>query len=259
MSISPIGFFDSGIGGVSVWREVKKLLPNENTMYYADSKNSPYGSKSTSEIQNISIKNSKWLIDRGCKLIVVACNTATTNAVNMLRKKFEKIPFVGIEPGIKPALKESKKGKIGVLATKGTLSSELFEKTSQTINLSEINIIEGHGDGIVEIIESGDYDSDKLKALLIKYLNPMIEYGIDQLVLGCTHYFLAQDLIQKIVGDKVVINNYNVAVASQVKRILRKENMFNTEKNEIYNDFYTNGNKFALLNILDKENSVIKL
>ena len=97
MSIAPIGFFDSGIGGVSVWKEVTQLLPKENTIYYADSKNSPYGSKSISEIQNISLKNSNWLIDKGCKLIVVACNTATTNAISLLRKKFQ-IPFVGIEP-----------------------------------------------------------------------------------------------------------------------------------------------------------------
>ena len=108
MSISPIGFFDSGIGGVSVWKEVTQLLPKENTIYYADSKNSPYGSKSISEIQNISIINSNWLIDKGCKLIVVACNTATTNAISLLRKKFQ-IPFVGIEPGIKPAVKKIKK------------------------------------------------------------------------------------------------------------------------------------------------------
>ena len=108
MSISPIGFFDSGIGGISVWKEVVKLLPRENTIYLADSKNSPYGSKTISEIQDISFKNTKWLIERGCKLIVVACNTATTNSINLLREKFE-IPFVGIEPGIKPAIKDSKK------------------------------------------------------------------------------------------------------------------------------------------------------
>ena len=258
MSISPIGFFDSGIGGVSVWKEVTQLLPDENTIYYADSKNSPYGSKSISEIQNISIINSNWLIDKGCKLIVVACNTATTNAISLLRKKFQ-IPFVGIEPGIKPAVKKSKKRKIGVLATKGTLSSELFEKTTKSIDKNNFDIIESHGDGIVEIIESGDFENDKLESILIEYLKPMIDYGIDQLVLGCTHYFIIQDLIKKIIGRNIIINNYNVAVASQVERILLKEKIVNSEKNEIYNDFYSNGNNFALEKLLGKKNSVIKI
>ena len=253
MSISPIGFFDSGIGGISVWKEVVKLLPGENTIYLADSKNSPYGSKTISEIQDISFKNTKWLIERGCKLIVVACNTATTNSINLLREKFE-IPFVGIEPGIKPAIKDSKNGKIGVLATRGTLSSELFEKTSQSF--FGIDIIEKDGDGIVEIIESGEFENNELESLLRKYLNPMIDYGIDQLVLGCTHYFIVKDLIKKIVGKKITITNYNVAVAAQVKRILEEEKTVNIEKNKIYNDFFTNGNKFAIELLIDNKKSV---
>ncbi len=253
MSISPIGFFDSGIGGISVWKEVIKLLPSENTIYLADSKNSPYGSKAISEIQDISLKNTKWLIERGCKLIVVACNTATTNSIKLLREKFE-IPFVGIEPGIKPAIKESKNGKIGVLATRGTLSSELFEKTSQSI--FGIDIIEKEGDGIVEIIESGEFENNELESLLKKYLNPMIDYGIDQLVLGCTHYFIVKDLIKKIVGNKITITNYNVAVATQVKRILEVEKIVNIEKNKIYNDFFTNGNKFAIKLLIGNKKSV---
>ena len=253
MSISPIGFFDSGIGGISVWKEVVKLLPRENTIYLADSKNSPYGSKTISEIQDISFKNTKWLIEKGCKLIVVACNTATTNSINLLREKFE-IPFVGIEPGIKPAIKESKNGKIGVLATRGTLSSELFEKTSQSF--FGIDIIEKEGDGIVEIIESGKFENNELESLLRKYLNPMIDYGIDQLVLGCTHYFIVKDLIKKIVGNKISITNYNVAVAAQVKRILEEEKTVNIEKNKIYNDFFTNGNKFAIELLIDNKKSV---
>ena len=253
MSISPIGFFDSGIGGISVWKEVVKLLPRENTIYLADSKNSPYGSKTISEIQDISFKNTKWLIEKGCKLIVVACNTATTNSINLLREKFE-IPFVGIEPGIKPAIKESKNGKIGVLATRGTLSSELFEKTSQSF--FGIDIIEKEGDGIVEIIESGEFENNELESLLRKYLNPMIDYGIDQLVLGCTHYFIVKDLIKKIVGNKITITNYNVAVAAQVKRILEEEKTVNIEKNKIYNDFFTNGNKFAIELLIGNKKSV---
>ena len=256
MSISPIGFFDSGIGGISVWKEVVKLLPRENTIYLSDSKNSPYGSKTISEIQDISFKNTKWLIEKGCKLIVVACNTATTNSINLLREKFE-IPFVGIEPGIKPAIKDSKNGKIGVLATRGTLSSELFEKTSQSF--FGIDIIEKDGDGIVEIIESGEFENNELESLLRKYLNPMIDYGIDQLVLGCTHYFIVKELIKKIIGNKITITNYNVAVAAQVKRILEEEKTVNIEKNKIYNDFFTNGNKFAIELLIGNKKSVNKI
>ena len=141
-----------------------------------------------------------------------------------------------------------------MLATRGTLSSELFEKTSQSI--FGIDIIEKEGDGIVEIIESGKFENNELESLLRKYLNPMIDYGIDQLVLGCTHYFIVKDLIKKIVGNKITITNYNVAVATQVKRILEEEKIVNIEKNKIYNDFFTNGNKFAIKLLIGNEKLV---
>ena len=153
--------------------------------------------------------------------------------------------------------KDSKNGKIGVLATRGTLSSELFEKTSQSF--FGIDIIEKDGDGIVEIIESGEFENNKLDSLLRKYLNPMIDYGIDQLVLGCTHYFIVKELIKKIVGNKITITNYNVAVAAQVKRILEEEKTINIEKNKIYNDFFTNGNKFAIELLIGNNKSVNKI
>ena len=125
----PIGIFDSGVGGTSIWKEVIKLLPNENTIYLADSMNAPYGEKSPEEIIALSLKNTEYLISKGCKLIIVACNTATTNAIDYLRKTYP-IPFIGIEPAIKPAALLSKTGAIGILATKGTLTSKLFEKTA---------------------------------------------------------------------------------------------------------------------------------
>ena len=130
MNNQPIGLFDSGIGGTSIWKEVIKLLPNENTIYLADSKNAPYGERTSEEIIALSIKNTEYLISKGCKLIIVACNTATTNAIDYLRKNY-KIPFIGIEPAIKPAALLSKTGAIGILATKGTLTSKLFEKTTR--------------------------------------------------------------------------------------------------------------------------------
>ena len=129
----PIGIFDSGVGGTSIWKEINALLPSENTIYLSDSKNAPYGEKSRQAIIDLSIKNTEFLLNKNCKLIVVACNTATTNAIKILREKYD-IPFIGIEPAIKPAALKTKTKTIGILATKGTLNSDLFEKTSNTIN-----------------------------------------------------------------------------------------------------------------------------
>ena len=140
---NPIGFFDSGIGGTSIWREVTALLPYESTVYLSDSRNAPYGEKNKDKIIDLSIKNTEFLLNLNCKIIVVACNTATTNAVRVLREKY-RIPFIGIEPAIKPAGLVTRTKKIGILATKGTLNSELFEKTSEKID-RDISIIERVG------------------------------------------------------------------------------------------------------------------
>ena len=161
MSKQSIGIFDSGVGGISIWREIHLLLPNEHTIYLADSKNAPYGNRSKSEITELSIKNTELLIEKGCKLIVVACNTATTNAIKTLRENYQ-IPFIGIEPAIKPAALNTQTKAVGILATKGTLSSELFHKTTDLYS-SGIKVIEQVGEGIVELIESGDLNSEALK------------------------------------------------------------------------------------------------
>ena len=129
MNNNPIGLFDSGVGGTSIWKEIHQLLPYENTIYLADSLNAPYGNKSKEEIISLSIKNTELLLEKGCKIIVVACNTATTNAITVLRGRF-RVPFIGIEPAIKPAALQSKSKSIGILATKGTLNSELFFENS---------------------------------------------------------------------------------------------------------------------------------
>ena len=186
MKNKPIGIFDSGIGGTSIWKEVVKLVPNENTIYLADSKNAPYGEKSSEEIIALSIKNTEFLISKGCKLIIVACNTATTNAIDYLRENYT-IPFIGIEPAIKPAALLSKTGAIGILATKGTLSSKLFEKTTKEYT-KNITTIEQDGEGLVPLIEEGKLNSPEINELLTTYLKPMLNFNIDHLVLGCTHY-----------------------------------------------------------------------
>ncbi len=129
MSSQPIGVFDSGVGGITIWKEITQLLPNEHTIYLADSKHAPYGQKPKKEIIELSVKNTELLLKKGCKIIVVACNTATTNAISYLRETYD-IPFIGIEPAIKPAALHTKTNAVGILATKGTLSSELFYQTS---------------------------------------------------------------------------------------------------------------------------------
>ena len=182
---NPIGVFDSGIGGTSIWSAIHELLPNEKTIYLADSKNAPYGQKSKDEIVALSKKNVDFLIENNCKLIVVACNTATTNAIRELLTDYD-IPFIGIEPAIKPAAHNSKTQVIGILATKGTLNSELFNKTAEMFQ--DTKIVEQVGYGLVQLIEDGNLNSPEMTQLLESYLQPMIEANIDYLVLGCSHY-----------------------------------------------------------------------
>ena len=247
MNNAPIGIFDSGIGGITIFKSIQKLLPKENIIYFSDNLNSPYGNKNKKEIQILSLKNSEWLLNKGCKIIVVACNTATTNCISMLRKSF-KTPFIGVEPAIKPAATNTRTGNIGVLATKGTLNSNLFEITSNDY-CSKINIIEKNGDGLVDMIENGILNGTEIEKLLLKFLSPMIKSNIDHLVLGCTHYPLINDSIEKILPNNVKILESGEAVAKQTKKIIIDKNLVGNNKNPTYN-FYCNGGDNSLKKIL---------
>ncbi len=244
----PIGLFDSGIGGTSIWKEVNKLMPRERTIYLADSKNAPYGQKSTNEIISLSIKNTEFLISKGCKLIIVACNTATTNAIDYLRNNYD-IPFIGIEPAIKPAALFSKTGAIGILATRGTLTSKLFEKTANEYT-KNITTIEQDGEGLVTLIEEGKLHSKTLNELLFKYLNPMLNFDIDHLVLGCSHYPYLIPQIRKIVGENVHIIDSGQAVAKQTKSILQKHHLLTDSIPSIPHQFFINVKKSVMERIL---------
>jgi len=254
MSLQPIGIFDSGVGGTSIWREIHLLMPNEHTIYLADSINAPYGNRSATEIIDLSIKNTELLIAKGCKIVVVACNTATTNAIKILREEYS-IPFIGIEPAIKPAALNSQTKAVGVLATKGTLTSELFNKTSELYR-SGIKVIEQVGDGLVELIESGDVNSDYLRSLLKTYLQPMIDDKIDYLVLGCTHYPYLIPVLLQLLPKHIKIIDSGEAVARQTKSILEKNNLLNPliTKNKL--EFYTNKNPQVLAKILGDDQKV---
>lgn len=256
MNTQPIGIFDSGIGGTSIWSEIHELLPYENTLYLADSANAPYGTKGKDAIIKLSIKNTEYLIQKGCKIIVVACNTATTNAIDYLRATY-KIRFIGIEPAIKPAALQSKTQTIGILATKGTLSSALFSKTS-VLFASHIKVIEQHGDGIVELIESGKLFSEEMKTLLIMYLKPMIDAEIDYLVLGCTHYPYLIPILIDLLPKHVKILDSGEAVAIQTKVVLEKNDLLNTNFINPKNVFYTNGNPEVMQSLLGNKFSVKK-
>lgn len=235
---NPIGVFDSGVGGTSIWKEIHALMPLESTIYLADSKNAPYGVKSKEEILQLSIKNTELLLQENCKLIVVACNTATTNAIDYLRKNYS-IPFIGIEPAIKSAALQTKSKKVGVLATKGTLSSSLFHCTSK-IHAAGIEVFEQEGKGLVELIETGEQYSNEAEQLLQSFLEPMLKAGIDCLVLGCTHYPYLIPTLRKILPQDIQIIDSGFAVARQTKAVLKQKGLLRAEGVDTNHSFYTN-------------------
>lgn len=257
MSLQPIGLFDSGIGGTSIFQEINALLPHEDTIYLADSLNAPYGNKNRQEIIDLSIKNTELLISKKCKLIVVACNTATTNAIKILRNTYD-LPFIGIEPAIKPAALSTQTQAIGILATKGTLTSDLFYKTTDLYR-HNIKVIEQVGDGIVELIENGQKDSDAMRVLLHTYLKPMLEANIDYLVLGCTHYPYLIPLLLEMLPPHVKIIDSGRAVARQTKAVLSQANMATTKTSIAKNQFFSNGNVEILKQILNHQYEVQSL
>lgn len=254
MSTQPIGIFDSGIGGTSIFKEIKCLLPQEHSIYLADSFNAPYGNKTQEEIIELSIKNTDLLIQKNCKLIVVACNTATTNAIKVLRATYN-LPFIGIEPAIKPAALGTQTKAIGILATKGTLSSELFHKTTDLYS-NGIKVIEQVGEGIVKLIEAGKTNSEEMKSLLNLYLKPMLQADIDYLVLGCTHYPYLIPLLLDILPKHVKIIDSGEAVARQTKLVLEQHQLLNTQSAIANNEFYTNGDIWILSDILNDKYKV---
>ncbi|WP_264552263.1 glutamate racemase [Flavobacterium sp. N2038] len=251
---NPIGVFDSGIGGTSIWSAIHDLLPNEKTIYLADSKNAPYGQKTKEEIVALSKKNVDLLLEMNCKLIVVACNTATTNAIRELRADYN-IPFVGIEPAIKPAATNSKTQVIGILATKGTLNSELFNKTAEMFQ--NTTIIEQVGHGLVQLIEDGNLNSPEMTQLLESYLQPMIDANIDYLVLGCSHYPYLIPQIKKILPDHIQIIDSGEAVARQTQNLLREKVGF-SDAQKSAPEFYVNSNPAVLNSILENKYPVIR-
>ncbi|MCG8475506.1 MAG: glutamate racemase [Cytophagales bacterium] len=232
MNNQPIGIFDSGLGGLTVLKEIQRLLPGESIVYYADQAFCPYGNKKPEEIKNRSRKIVEQLINKHqCKLIVVACNTATAYSIQHLRASFQ-LPFVGMEPAIKPAALQTNSGIIGVLATEGTLKSEKYNNTASTF-ASERQVVIQEGRGLVELVENNCFQGKKASELLEKYLRPMLNQGADHIVLGCTHYPFYKKQIEKIVGKNVLVIDPAPAVARRTKQLLEEKKMLCAKKNPV--------------------------
>ena len=222
----PIGIFDSGVGGLSVWREIRRQLPYEDTRYVADQAHIPYGPRTVAEIRTFARSITKFLVGQQCKVIVVACNTASGAALHALRAKFPDIPFVGIEPAVKPAAEHTKTGVIGVIATPTTFQGDLFRDLVSRFG-TRVKIHEQTCPGLVELVESGKADSSTAESTTRRCVEPLLEKDIDQLVLGCTHYPFLYDTIRRIVGPDIAIIDPSPAIARQVKRVLTSNKALN--------------------------------
>ena len=248
---NPIGLFDSGIGGISILEKLKQLLPNENFIYLADNRNCPYGSKSKKEIISLSKKNCEKLIELNCKIIIIACNTSTTNSIKKLRETIA-IPIIGIEPGLKPAIHYTKTKNIGILATEKTLGSKLFFETLNQNRIDDIHIHEQIGYELVNLIEEDSYSKQNLQKILEKYLVPMINKNIDCLLLGCTHYNHIKDIIEEIIPVDIKIVDTIAPVNKRVLNILKSNNILNKSTNKRTIKIFYNGKKLSN-NYLDQE------
>jgi glutamate racemase len=216
--LSLIGVFDSGVGGLSILDEALRQLPQHDYIYLADSANAPYGEKSGAWIAARSLSLCQYLADSGCDAIVVACNTATAEAIQQIRNVI-KVPVVGVEPGIKPAAMQSHNGIVGVLATEATLKSDKFNALLATLP-SNCRFIKQAGAGLVPLIEAGDADGEEALDLLAKHLEPIQDAGADTIVLGCTHYPFLRKAIRKLLGDSITLIDTSEAVVRQLKRQL---------------------------------------
>ena len=216
---APVGVFDSGVGGLSVWREIVRTLPHESTIYVADQAHLPYGARPAEEIRGFAEAITTRLLALGCKAVVVACNTASAAALKALRERHPDVAFVGMEPAIKPAALHSKSKVVGVMATTGTLQGRMFALAVERF-AAGVTLVNQPCAGLVERIEAGELDTPATEALLRELLAPMLKAGADTLVLACTHYPFVQPLIRKVAGERMHIIDPAPAVTRQLARLL---------------------------------------
>ena len=234
----PIAVMDSGVGGISVLRHIHALLPHEDLIYFADSKHAPYGNKTPDEIKARCFEIADFLIEKGAKALVVACNTATAAAIDDLRETFN-IPIIGMEPAVKPAAEASKNGVIGVLATVGTLKSAQFAGLLESYGRN-VQVVTQGCIGLVECIERGELNTENTREILKKYCAPLLAEGADTIVLGCTHYPFVRPLIEEIVGENMAIIDTSVAVAKQLQKKLAEKDLLENANKRADIGFWTN-------------------
>ncbi len=246
---SPIGIFDSGVGGLSVLRAIRQQMPAENLLYFADQGHVPYGPRTLEEVRAFSESITDFLLEQSAKLIVVACNTASAAALHYLRESFPDMPFVGMEPAVKPAAEHTNSGVVGVLATPATFQGALYASVVERF-AKEVTVLQHTCPGLVERIERSDLDAPSTRAILEDALRPMLGSGLDTVVLGCTHYPFAIPLIEQIVGENVRVIDPAPAVARQVKRRLDALNLRQTEDARGTVQIFTSGKGARLASII---------
>ncbi len=234
-----IGIFDSGIGGLSVWREIARQLPHADTIYFADQLHIPYGPRSLQEIRTFSVAITRFLLDRNCKLIVVACNAASAAALKHLRATFPEVPFVGMEPAVKPAAETTRTGVVGVLATPATFQGELFASVVERF-ASGVQLVKEVCPGLVQQVEAGHLNTPDTLAMLDRFLQPIREANADTIVLGCTHYPFVIEAIRRLAPGVNVIDPAP-AVARQVDRVLVERGLLCEEPRSGEHLFVTSG------------------
>ena len=239
-SNDPIGVFDSGVGGLSVLRVMLEQMPHESMIYFGDQGHVPYGPRSMAEIQEFSEGITRFLLERNARLIVVACNTASAAALQYLRGSFPGVPFVGMEPAVKPAAEITKTGRVGVLATPATFQGALYASVVERFGAG-VEFFQHTCPGLVDQIEKGELDSAGTRSILEDALLPMLEKNIDTVVLGCTHYPFVIPLIQNITGETVRVIDPAPAVARQVRRLLEAGGSLNASDRKADIQFFTSG------------------
>jgi len=245
----PIGIFDSGVGGLSVLRVMRQILPGESILYFADQGHVPYGPRPMQQVRDFSEAITRFLLDQDAKLVVVACNTASAAALHFLRQTFPEVSFVGMEPAVKPAAEHTRSGLVGVLATPATFQGALYASVVERF-ANGVQVLQHTCPGLVGQIENGDLDGDKTRAILEDALRPMLNQGIDTVVLGCTHYPFVIPLIEQIVEDSVRVIDPAPAVAKQAERLLEAGGIENTSGKPAPVHFYTSGDANTLASML---------
>lgn len=227
---APVGVIDSGVGGISVLNELIKLMPNENYLYYGDNKNAPYGTKNAAQVRDIMLANTKYIIEKGAKALVIACNTATGAAVGILREKYDGFPIIGIEPAIKPSARYREHSNVLVMATPLTLKQEKFHDLMDKF-ADEANITPLPCPGLMELVEEGETSGERIDSYLKKLFKPFENTKIDSVVLGCTHYPHVKEAVIKALGGNVMVFDGGEGTARETKRQLEKKDLLNPSKN----------------------------